>query len=94
MRTSSKSGPACIAAVILVSSSPNHHPLSARKPPAGLGVHVLHDEPGWQASVLRLLDVSSTVFADHPIPNTAKVQVDPIPARASCLKTKRATRIW
>jgi len=57
-------------------------------------VHVLRDEHGWQASVLRLLDVSSTVFADHPIPNTAKVQVDPMPARASCLKTKRATRIW
>ena len=64
------------------------------KPPAGLGVHVLQDEPGWQASVLRLLDVSSTVFADHPIPITAKVQVDPMPARASCLKTKRATQIW
>ena len=85
MRTSSKGGPACIAAVILVTIRDQ-----LGKPPAGLGVHVLHDEPGWQASVLRLLDVSSTVFADH----TAKLQVDPMPARASCLKTKRATRIW
>ena len=89
MRTSSKGGPACIAPVILVTIRDQ-----LGKPPAGLGVHVLHDEPGWQASVLRLLDVSSTVFADHPIPNTAKAQVDPMPARASCLKTKRATRIW
>ena len=46
-----------------------------------VGMCYLHDQPGWQASVLRLLDVFVDGLCRRPIPNMAKVQVDPMLAR-------------
>jgi hypothetical protein len=49
-----------------------------------VGMCYLHDQPGWQASVLRLLDV----FVDG-LRRPSKVPVNPMPAGRS-LKSERA----
>ena len=44
-----------------------------------VGMCYLHDQPGWQASVLRLLDV----FVDG-LRRPSKMQVGSVPARTTC----------